>query len=81
MKPVFDNCELLISVAMATCNGAEFLEQQIRSILDQTQVPNEIVIVDDASSDNSVEICARLLTLYSFPIKTTSGCPTRLLSL
>lgn len=45
-----------ISVAMCTYNGAGFLRQQLQSLADQTRRPDEIVICDDASSDNSVAI-------------------------
>lgn len=45
-----------ISVAMATYNGELFLRKQLDSILQQTVSVNEIVIVDDASIDGTVEI-------------------------
>lgn len=41
---------------MATCNGERFLEEQIRSILNQTHVPLELVIADDASTDGTLDI-------------------------
>lgn len=45
-----------ISVALCTHNGAAYLREQIRSICEQTLVPDEIVLSDDASSDESVKI-------------------------
>ncbi|MCH5296587.1 MAG: glycosyltransferase [Ruminococcus sp.] len=45
-----------ISVAMATYNGATFIEKQLNSILTQTVVPDEIVISDDGSKDTTLEI-------------------------
>ena len=42
-----------ISVALCTYNGAEFIGEQIRSILDQTVLPNEIVLSDDAPGDGT----------------------------
>ena len=45
-----------LSVAMATYNGAQFINEQIRSILPQLGDHDELVIVDDASSDNTVEL-------------------------
>jgi len=45
-----------ISVCMATYNGALYLEQQIESILEQLQDTDEIVVVDDASTDDSALI-------------------------
>ena len=41
----------IISVVMATCNGARFLPQQLDSIARQTQLPDELVVGDDASTD------------------------------
>ena len=46
----------LISVALCTHNGARFLGEQIRSICSQTHLPGEIVLSDDASSDDSVAV-------------------------
>ena len=44
------------SVAMATYNGALYVEKQIKSIINQTRRVDEIVISDDGSSDNTLEI-------------------------
>jgi len=41
------------SVACCTFNGALFLRDQLASLLDQTVRPDEIVIVDDASDDDT----------------------------
>jgi GT2 family glycosyltransferase len=43
-----------ISVALCTHNGAKFLREQLRSIFLQTRAPEEIVMSDDASQDDSV---------------------------
>lgn len=43
-----------ISIAMATFEGEEFLAEQLESILQQTRLPDEVIIYDDASSDNTV---------------------------
>ncbi|MCU1403634.1 MAG: hypothetical protein JWM70_1958 [Microbacteriaceae bacterium] len=45
-----------ISVALCTHNGASFLEEQLRSILAQDLRPNEIVISDDASTDDTLDV-------------------------
>ena len=45
-----------VSVALCTYNGAAFLEEQLRSILDQSLLPTEIVVSDDGSSDGSAEL-------------------------
>nr|WP_199158649.1 glycosyltransferase family 2 protein [Pedobacter sp. ASV2] len=46
----------LISIALCTYNGAEYLSQQLLSIVNQTYKNIEIVIVDDCSTDNTIEI-------------------------
>lgn len=43
---------------MATFNGAAYVGQQIESILSQLGVDDEIVLVDDHSSDSTMEIVA-----------------------
>jgi glycosyltransferase involved in cell wall biosynthesis len=45
-----------ISVVIATYNGERYLKQQLDSILAQTHSPEEIIVVDDASSDSTVAI-------------------------
>lgn len=46
----------MISVVMATYNSHRFLYKQFDSILMQTNPIDEMIIVDDASSDNTVEL-------------------------
>lgn len=45
-----------VSIAMCTYNGAGFLQQQLDSLATQTRRPDEIIICDDCSQDQSVEI-------------------------
>lgn len=47
---------MIISVAMTTYNGEEFIEKQLNSILNQSRIPDELIIVDDLSSDNTWKI-------------------------
>lgn len=42
-----------VSIAMATYNGSAFLREQLNSLISQTIIPDEIVIVDDASTDET----------------------------
>jgi glycosyltransferase involved in cell wall biosynthesis len=50
-----------ISVALCTHNGERYLEAQLRSILDGTRVPDEIVVSDDASTDATLEVARTVL--------------------
>lgn len=43
----------LVSVVMCTYNGGRFLDEQIRSILEQDYLNLELIIVDDVSTDNT----------------------------
>jgi len=54
----------MISVAMATYNGQEYLSEQLESILRQTKKVDEIVIVDDCSTDGTVEIIHEYMRKY-----------------
>ena len=51
-----------LSVVMATFNGEAFIEAQLDSILRQTRLPDEIVISDDGSTDNTLAIIQRMET-------------------
>ena len=42
-----------ISVAMCTYNGADFLSDQLQSIIAQSRPPDEIVVCDDGSTDET----------------------------
>ncbi|AKO64531.1 hypothetical protein VI34_06530 [Methylophilales bacterium MBRSG12] len=48
-----------INVLLAAYNGEDYIEQQIQSILNQTQKPNKIFVNIDQSSDNTVNIVKR----------------------
>jgi len=55
---------------MAVYNGADFVEAQLHSILMQLGHDDEVVIVDDASTDNTVDLLsnivdARIRLIYS----------------
>lgn len=48
--------EKMISVCMATYNGAKYIEKQLDSILSQLSADDEIVISDDGSKDETISI-------------------------
>ena len=48
-----------VSVIVPVYNAHKYLKRCIRSILDQTYENLDIVLIDDGSQDNSLEICKR----------------------
>jgi Glycosyl transferase family 2 len=66
-----------ISVVMATYNGARFLEPQLESIASQTRLPDELVVCDDQSSDESVGIVERFASRAPFEVRVERN-PERL---
>ena len=50
-----------ISVLMSTYNGEKFIEEQMISIIDQTKRPDEVIIVDDWSTDSTIEIAEKVI--------------------
>jgi len=45
-----------ISVFLASYNGEKFIEEQIDSILSQSSPPDELIVCDDCSCDNTITI-------------------------
>jgi glycosyl transferase family 2 len=58
-----------ISVAMCTYNGAKFLPAQLQSIITQSRPPDEIVICDDRSTDDTQNILEKFASESPVPIK------------
>jgi len=58
-----------LSVAMCTYNGARFLPQQLESIAAQTRLPDELVVCDDGSVDESPEIVRNFARNAPFPVR------------
>ena len=47
---------MIVSVALCTYNGEKFLKEQLESFTNQTRLPDELIVCDDLSTDNSVHI-------------------------
>lgn len=67
----------LISVAMCTCNGARYVSEQLKSIVQQTAPPDEVVICDDASTDSTPELLAHFAANSPVPVRLIRN-PVRL---
>ena len=69
-----------VAVAMGTYNGARFIAEQLASILRQDVLPDEIVLSDDGSTDDTVAIARIALEraeAHGIGVTIISG-PTRL---
>lgn len=55
-RPSGDTRRATVSVCMAAWNGADYIAEQIASILEQLGPEDELVVVDDASSDDTAGV-------------------------
>ena len=58
-----------ISVIIPVYNGERFLAEAIQSVFGQTLPPDEIIVVDDGSTDGTAQIVASLAEMASVPIR------------
>ncbi|HYE72975.1 MAG TPA: glycosyltransferase family 2 protein, partial [Blastocatellia bacterium] len=54
---------------MCTYNGGSYLQEQLDSIAMQSRLPDELIICDDRSSDNTREIIETFASQTSFPVR------------
>ncbi len=64
--------EILVSIVLPVFNGEKFLEQSIKSCLAQTHKKIELIIINDCSTDSSLEI-ARSYALKDNRVKVYSN--------
>lgn len=58
-----------ISIAIATFNGTEYLGQQLGSIAAQTRLPDELIVSDDCSTDQTLTIVESFASGAVFPVR------------
>lgn len=61
-----------ISVVLATYNGAQYLQQQLDSLAAQRLLPDELVVADDGSSDETLFIISRFAKHARFEVHLVS---------
>ena len=66
----------MISIVMATYNGSLYLKEQMESVVAQSYPNIEIIIVDDCSTDNTIEIVKSFQLRY--PLIKIFSNPTNL---
>lgn len=52
-----------ISIAMTTYNGEKYVLEQLASLLNQTRTIDEVIIIDDNSSDNTASIVREFIRI------------------
>jgi glycosyltransferase involved in cell wall biosynthesis len=63
-----------ISVVIPCYNSASFLQQALQSVRDQTRAVDEVIVIDDASTDNSAELAREAkVTLISLDTNVGPG--------
>jgi Glycosyl transferase family 2 len=58
--------KLTVSVLLCNYNDARYLPDSLHAICTQTRPPDEVVVVDDGSTDNSLEIIEGFAQRYPF---------------
>lgn len=58
-----------MSVALCSYNGEKYIEAQLKSIIEQTLLPDEIIICDDGSTDTTLKIISEYFKEYKSLIK------------
>jgi len=66
-----------VSVALATYNGAAYLREQLESLLAQTRMPDELVVSDDASTDETMQIIEEFGRTAPFSVKILASADNR----
>lgn len=58
-----------LSIALCTYNGAVYLNEQLKSIAAQTRTPDELVISDDKSTDDTLSLIEDFAATADFPVR------------
>jgi len=59
-----------ISVICPTYNSERFVEKTIKSVFNQTKLPNELILIDDGSTDNTIKVLESVCEKHDELIET-----------
>ena len=65
-----------LSVAIPTRNGGQFFNETLASIAGQSRLPDELVISDDASQDDTVDLAQIFASIAPFTVKVVAHVPS-----
>ncbi len=57
-----------VSIALASYNGSRYLKEQLDSFANQIRLPDELIICDDCSHDESHKIINEFIKKSPFPV-------------
>lgn len=58
-----------VGIVLATCDGARFLPEQLESYLAQERLPDELLVSDDASTDDTLTAIEAFALRAPFPVR------------
>lgn len=70
--------DVTVSVVVATYNRAQFISDAIDSLLGQTRPPDEVIVVNDGSTDNTKEVITQYESKVRYLEKANGGKPSAL---
>jgi len=60
--------KLTVSLCITTYNSPDYLDLTLQSVLTQTTLPQEVIIADDGSGENTRVLVEKYKTLFSVPL-------------
>ena len=64
-----ENSRFKISIAMCTYNGENYIKEQLDSFASQSRLPDELIICDDRSNDNTINIINEFIKKAPFHVE------------
>ncbi len=68
---------MTVSVVIPCYNGARYLREGIESVFEQTRPPEQVIVVDDGSTDDSAEIAASIACVQVIRQPNRGACLAR----
>lgn len=72
------NNRITVAIIIPTYNRAQMVVQTLESVLSQSRPPDEILVVDDGSTDETAEVLAEYKHRIKYLYKSNGGLPSTL---